>query len=462
MIDGLKEENMTNTTNLRTMKTKITALFTLLFLGLNMGFAQSQDDCTVKLSLMNEAAKAKNYDGAYKAFMELRKECPKFNKAIYTNGEKILKHKINKSSGADKTAFINDLIKMWGERGQYYASKTPKGKYDAKACQLKYDNKDVLSLSDDELYKCFDTAFKADRKNFKSPKSILTYFKLMVVLYDAGKQPATALFDKYDDMVEKVEEEVDFSSIKLNELAAKETAGTALTTKEGKYKKFYTATLNALDKISGSLDAELGERANCENLVPLYQKLYEENKNNGVWLQRAMNKLYSKGCKSDPMFVKIVKQKNTLEPNADTAYYLYVITGEQQYFDQTLSLQTDPIKKAKMYNKIANDYRKSGSYGKARTYYQKALELNPANKKPHLYIASMYSNSAKSCGDTAFNKRAVFWLAAQEANRGGYSKEAGRYRALAPSKSDIFSAGNAGKTIKIGCWIGRSVTVPNI
>jgi hypothetical protein len=32
----------------------------------------------------------------------------------------------------------------------------------------------------------------------------------------------------------------------------------------------------------------------------------------------------------------------------------------------------------------------------------------------------------------------------------------------APSKSEIFSAGRTGETIKIGCWIGRSVKVPKL
>ena len=32
-----------------------------------------------------------------------------------------------------------------------------------------------------------------------------------------------------------------------------------------------------------------------------------------------------------------------------------------------------------------------------------------------------------------------------------------RYKAKAPSKGEVFSSGRAGETIKIGCWIGRSV-----
>jgi len=447
------------------MKTKITLLIAL-FLGLSFGFAQNNEECMLKLSLMTESAKAKNYDAAYEPLMYLRKECPKFNRAIYKYGEKILEHKIKKSAGTEKVAFINDLVKLWDERGVNFASKTPKGKYMAKVAQLKYDNKTDLGLNESDLYNEFDKAFTADRKNFKSAK-----IKLMVSLYDKGEKQAQELFDKYDDVSEKIEEEVSDFSAKLNKLVAKEAAGTALTSKDKKYKKNYEQNLTAYSKISPSVDRELGDRANCQNLIPLYQKDYESNKNNGLWLQRAMNKLYQKGCKSDPMFVKIVKQKNSIEPNANTAYYLYIITGEQRYFDQTLTLETDPFKKAKLYNTIAKEFRSKGSYGKARQYYRKALELNPSNGNPHLAIAIMYAKSANSCGDTNFNKRAVFWLAAQEAAKAGRvdptlkgkaNQSATSYRAKAPSKSEIFSAGNSGQTIKIGCWIGTSVTVPSV
>ena len=108
------------------MKAKIT-LITLLFLGLNLSFAQQNEEDMATLSIMTEYAKAKNYEAAYKPFMELRQRNPKFNRAIYVYGERILNDKIKKSTGAEKIAFVNDLITLWDERGTYFASKTPKG-----------------------------------------------------------------------------------------------------------------------------------------------------------------------------------------------------------------------------------------------------------------------------------------------------------------------------------------------
>ena len=36
------------------------------------------------------------------------------------------------------------------------------------------------------------------------------------------------------------------------------------------------------------------------------------------------------------------------------------------------------------------------------------------------------------------------------------------YRGRAPSKTDIFTEGKSGEVIKFTCWIGSSVTVPEI
>ena len=82
----------------------------------------------------------------------------------------------------------------------------------------------------------------------------------------------------------------------------------------------------------------------------------------------------------------------------------------------------------------------------------------------------MYADSANGCGDTQFNKRAVFWLAAQTAVKAGrlmhllkrFLTELLLFLLRAPSKTDIFTEGNQGTNITFSCWIKRSVKVPNL
>ncbi|MCF7561587.1 hypothetical protein L3X39_13145 [Sabulilitoribacter multivorans] len=460
------------------MKKKITLLLAILFIGLNFGFAQQDEECMTKLSIFHEYVKAKNFDAAYEPWMDVRNKCPKFNNAIYVDGEKILEHKIDNSTGAEKVAFINDLVKLWDERGVHFASKTPKGEYAAQACQLMYDNRKELGKSDQELYDCFDAAYKLDKETFTNPKSLYTYFSLMVDLYDAGKKPAEDLFNKYDDVVEKVEDEVKNYSEKLNKLIAKDSTGATYTKKEKQYQRYYESYLKAYDQISSGIDEKLGTRANCENLIPLYKKGFQENKTNAVWLQRAAGKMSEKECTDDPLFFDLVNAYHNLSPSANSAYYLGILKDKEgnsseaiNFYKQAISLETDSFKKSKLNNRIGLKLKARGSYGQARGFFREAVKLNPSNGRPYLSIAAMYASSANSCGDTNFNKRAVYWLAADEARKAARvdptlssasSQSVANYLAKAPQKSEIFSSGRSGETIRIGCWIGASVTVPNI
>lgn len=455
------------------MKTRITILFFALLMSVNLGFAQedNQEECMNNLSLFDGYVKSKKYDDAYGPWKIVREKCPKFNRAIYVHGEKILIHKIKNSTGAEQLGHINDLMLLYDQSREHFASKYDLAEILVDKANLAYKYKDELNVTVQEDYDMFDRAFSEDKEHFTNAKGLYTYFSLAVDLYDEGKIPAQKMFDKYDDVIEMIEGIEGTYTEKLNMLVEKEEAGTELTKKELKYKKNYESNLAAFETVKSSMDQKLGKRATCEVLVPLYQKDFEENKNNGVWLQRAMNRMYAKGCKEDPLFLKLVQQKNTIEPSADTAYYLYLLTGEQKYLDQTIALSTDPLRKAKLYKGLANELKSKGSYGKARQYYNEALKLNPSDGSPHLQIAAMYAKSANNCGDSNFNKRAVFWLAANEAEKAGRvdsrlrstaSKTAASYRGSAPSKSDIFSCSCSGTVIKIGCWIGRSVTVPSI
>jgi hypothetical protein len=108
------------------MKFKLILFLTFLNLASSPVFAQNEQDLQ-SLSIFSEYVKAKNYDSAYAPWMELRQRNPRFNKAIFVYGERILKYKIKNTTAAEKTAFINDMIKLWEERATFFPSVTPKG-----------------------------------------------------------------------------------------------------------------------------------------------------------------------------------------------------------------------------------------------------------------------------------------------------------------------------------------------
>ena len=451
------------------MKTKVILLAAVLLFSLG-GTAYAQDECVTTASLFIEPAKAKNYEAALPHYDKVVKECPKYSLATYQYGEKMFKYFISKG---DKTK-VNDYIANFEMRLQHYPTKTKQGDVMSKIAQLKYDN--GIGTKQDQ-FNAFDEAFKKDAANFKSPKSLYTYFSLAVDLFEAGQKDIQEVFDLYDVITDKIESEESSLAKRLTALLDKQEAGTELTAKEKKRLKAYETNLGAYGKVKGSVNGKLGNIADCENLIPLYEKLFEEKKSDVNWLRSAAGRLNAKDCET-PMFFNLVQQLHTLEPSAKSAFYLGRLAdrdgnGSQalEYYNQAAELETNASDKAKVYYSIAENFRKKGSLGKARSYYNKALAEKPSFGVCYLKIANMYASSANNCGSNVFEKRAMYWKATEMADKaarvdasiaGTARSTAGSYRGRAPSKSDIFSAGMAGKTVTFKCWVGGSVRVPNL
>ena len=430
------------------------------------------------LSNFDSYVRSKSFEEAYQPWKSLRERNPRYHLSIYTSGEKILEYKIDKSSGADKKAFLEDLLGLYDQRIETFESKTKVGDILSKKAQVMYDYKDDLGCSDTQIFTAFNNAYNTDAATFTNPKALYTFFKVVVRMYDSNEKSAEDLFTVYDEISEKIEDEVKRYTKLVNKFVPQKGGEeVALSSKDERVLVSYNSYLNGYELISEGMDKDLGDRANCENLIPLYNKNYEANKNDGVWLQRAMNRLGTKGCE-DPLFIKIVEQKNSLEPNADTAYYLGILKDKEgassealAYYNQAVELESDDYAKAKILFKVATNFKSKRSYSNARMYYRKALQFNPSMGKAYLAVAQMYASSANDCGDDNFSKRAVYWLAADEARKAGKvdsnlakaaAQTAENYLSKAPQTSEIFTSGRDGEVIRIGCWINSSVTVPKL
>jgi len=425
--------------------------------------------------LFDAPIRIKNYDGARPYFEDLRKNCPKVNIALYQGGEKLLKNDLKKAADGDKKAIVTDLITFLKEREQYFPAKTQKGKNAAKIAQLLTDNKIGTAKSQ---FDAFDSAWKKDKNTITDPKNIYTYFKLAVDSYKANQYPIEGIFDLYDEVQVKMSNESNKLASKLAPLLTKQENGETLSSKESKNVKRYETNLRAFSIFATNTDVQLGELADCPNLIPLYNKDFEEKKNDIEWIRKAAGRMSGKDCTDDPLFIKLVEQLHRLEPSAKSAKYLGILAGkkgdsaaELDYYRQSADLETDPLAKADVYYRIAEKQRKKGNYGQARSSYNQVLEFDPGKGICYLRIAAMYAASANNCGDSNFDKRAVYWLAASTAEKAARidprlkksaNGAAASYTAKAPTKSEIFNSGKEGQTIKIGCWIGRNVRVPSV
>ena len=440
----------------------------------------SSDECLEQLSIFAESAKIKNYQAAYEPWKTVLENCPKLSLATYQYGEIILKDFIKKSeSEENKSKYLNDLLSLydlWAENFPERKGVRQIGKIYSSKGQAMLDN----GIKDKELiYDTFEYAFQNDPKSFTNPKSLAYYFQTGYDLYKAGsKINLETLFEKYEELTEKFELLKTNISKNIDIILNKEESGTPLTSREVRNKKIYNTNSNAVSAYLQLIDQLIAKEATCDILIPLYSANFEEKKNNPLWIRISEGRLDGKDCSDDPLFVTLVEQLHSLEPSADSAYYLGILNDKQgnsegalKYYQESVSLQTDNYKKANILYKIAVKFKNAGRRVSARNYAEQALSFQPSLGRAYLLLAIMYADSANGCGDTQFNKRAVFWLAAQTAVKAGRvdaslkkisDRTAAAFNGRAPSKTDIFTEGNQGTNITFSCWIKRSVKVPNL
>jgi tetratricopeptide (TPR) repeat protein len=458
------------------MKNRLTLIVAVLFLGFQFTTAQNAD-CATQLSLFAESAKAKNYDAAEPYYAKLVTDCPSYSLATYQYGIKMYDHYLDNAPDAEKMKFAQKLIEAHQAKLEHFEDnpRVKKGDVLADIAQVMYDNKVGTT---EEQYAAFDKAWDEDRKSFKSPKGLLTYFSLLVDLQEQGKKELQDVFDSYDAVITKIETENNDLATRVTPLIEKQESGEDLSSKEKRLLKNGEIYLKNYSIVTGSINGKFGKLADCDNLIPLYSSQFEEKKSNSDWLRAAAGRMSGKECTDDPLFKQLVEALHANEPSPESAYYLGILEEKAgnnskafEYYNESAERQTDPKKKAKVYVKLAENLKSKGSYSSARNYYRKVLEINPSYGRAYLAIAEMYAKSVNNCGNTAFEKRSVYWLAADMAEKAGRvdpslsstsSKTAAAYRGRAPQKADIFSEGMAGKTIRIGCWIGASVRVPNV
>ena len=446
----------------------------------NTLIAQDSQECLQNLSIFAEYAKVKNYDEAYAPWMSVRNECPSLNVAIFSYGERIIKDRIKKASPETVGVETADLIKLYDEWLENFPTKrnvSVRGEIISSKAQAMLDYKIADKM---EVYKTFDLAYQTDANSFTNPKELYNYFKTLYDLYKEGNHGVEMeqLFNKYEEVSEKFEIESVNLAKKLDVILKKQEEGTPLSSRDVRSKRVYGINGNAIGTFLSNLDAIISQEATCVNLVPLYKRNFEEYKSDAVWLKRAASRMDSKECSDDPFFVTLVEALHTLDPSADSAYYLGILKDKAgdsnealKYYEESISLQSDPYKKAKILYKIAIKFKNAGRKSSARNYARKALSFQPSLGRAYLMISNLYAGSANDCGETQFNKRAVYWLAAKMAYKAGEVdasikklalKTARSYEGRAPSKTEIFTEGNQGATIEFDCWIKSSVKVPEL
>lgn len=435
---------------------KITYLLTGLFLFVAVSGvkAQANQECLVKYNLMSGDVKNKKYTGDAKQNLDyLLTNCPKLSVNIYKYGAKL----------AEATKDHGLVKKLYEAR---IANFPQKGAAKAHSDYATYVLKNKLA-SEDEAFSYLEKAYKISPKDM-GVKNIFRYFKT-VTEKNKDTNPQK-VFDTYDDVMESVGEKLDDYNKKIAALQIKDSLKT-ISAKEKRNLRAYTINSTSLGQVEGGLDATISEIATCERLIPIYSRDFEANKANGVWLKRAVSRMYNKGCATDPLFEKLANAYAETTQSADAYNFLAGVLakngdkgGAAQMRKKAFDLETDPLKKAKY--KLREAQSASGS--RARALAREALRYNPNMGKAYLFIASLYARSANSCGSDEFEKRMVYVAALSKAQRAkrvdpgcGAGRYINNYKGNVPSKKLVFQKGLAsGSSYRVGCWIGETVRVP--
>ena len=407
----------------------------------------SDEECMTNLSLFHESVKNGQYEEAYGFWLPVYQSRPDMNKAIYTDGAKILDYRYQQATDENvRKALRDSIMQLHDDRIKYFD-------------EARYPDTYVLGV------KAMD---------------YLTYFpedELALPAYGWMKESVTALGAKAQITVLRKFVELSYNLYKSNTdqygdqfLADYQLASAALeqiAVAGGKNAEHATSQKAYIDRLYAASGA-----ADCGQMDQMYASVVAESASDLEKLGSIM-KLYRRlGCTESDVYFAAAEHAHKLQPTSESAAgcaQMCIKKGDMEgaleYYKQALSLVTDNEDKADYLYRMANVYVALKNYQLGASYAQQSLDINAEDGRCYLLIGICYA-SAKIYDDPIL-ARSVFWVAcdmfakakvvdascASDAN-----KLIATYRQYFPSKEDVFfhKELNDGQPFRVGGWIGKT------
>ncbi len=409
----------------------------------------SDEECMTNLSLFHESVKNGQYEEAYGFWLPVYQSRPDMNKAIYTDGAKILDYRYQQATDENvRKALRDSIMQLHDDRIKYFD-------------EARYPDTYVLGV------KAMD---------------YLTYFpedELALPAYGWMKESVTALGAKAQITVLRKFVELSYNLYKSNAdqygdqfLADYQLASAALeqiAVAGGKNAEHATSQKAYIDRLYAASGA-----ADCGQMDQMYASVVAESASDLEKLGSIM-KLYRRlGCTESDVYFAAAEHAHKLQPTSESAAgcaQMCIKKGDMdgalEYYKQALSLVTDNEDKADYLYRMANVYVALKNYQLGASYAQQSLDINAEDGRCYLLMGICYA-SAKIYDDPIL-ARSVFWVAcdmfakakvvdascASDAN-----KLIATYRQYFPSKEDVFfhKELNDGQPFRVGGWIGKTTT----
>ena len=424
------------------------------------------EECMMNISLFNEAVKNKMFADAYEPWWAVYTTCPNANKAIYSQGAKIVEALYkNATDPAEKERLANLAVDMQDKRIKYFGKTDPKypTEYiwgEKGLAYIEYFGDAKLN----EAHECLQKSVAA----LGDKSKIQVLVKLVDVSYALYKQDP-------DKRAEQFIADYEMASTHLGTLAADASNKNAEVA--GKQKDY----VDNIFAISGAAD--------CTKLDEIYAAVVQENIANLDMLQK-IAKLYRRvRCTESDVYFAACEAAHKLQPTQESAAGCASMAAKKGDYEQAIAYYEQAIKFAMVENELEDvaDYQYNAAvycfanlkrYQDARKYAQgsiatlNSLGINKGQGRCYIIIGMAYAASRPYGNDAkgAILNKTVYWVAVDkfvkakqvdpsvEATANEYISSYSRYY---PTKEERFDLPNefSGSTFTVGGWIGETTTI---
>lgn len=467
--------------------------------------AQTADEvrCTNNLQIFGADAQAKNFTDsvAFSAWKYVFDNCPASSKLTYVYGPyfveaqiknptflgrkkaaKLLKSK--KTADSTYLANVRDslatvLLDVYDQRIGFYPEKIDYVKY-RKAVDMMEYYPDSTRAAHQLFVEALEVGGPEQDAAFYD-----RYFITAVTLFNDKVYDVNQVFNAYNTVLEGIEVNNNALNRQITALTIKVDSN-QITDKERKELEKAERELERYEKVESNAEKILAPISTCEKLTTLYnEESYQANKTDATWLRRASAMLSKEkmgedgemtDCTDNPIFFKIAEDLYRLEPTVKSARAMGILAyGRKEYskaidyFKEAAAGEVDPKKSSADQMRIASAYLKIGSSGNAKNAAMKAASLRKNWGDPYILIAQIYASVSESCGNNAFEKRAVYWPAINKLEyarsidpsvSGKANRLIASYKQQLPDKTISFQQGHtAGEKYTVGCIINETITV---
>ena len=422
------------------------------------------EECVVNVSLFNESVKNKQFADAYEPWWEVYTTCPNANKAIYTQGSKIIEWKYkNATDEAEKDRLRKLLLEMSDKRIKYFGDDP---KYPA-AYVLGLKGLDYCEYfpEDPANENCYSW-LKTSVEGMKERSQIMVLVKLVDVSYAIYKTNP----DQYG---ERFIADYELASNYLSQKAANPAdKNAAIAAKQKDY-------VDNIFAISGAAD--------CSKLDEIYAQVVEDNKENMDMLGKVAALYKRVKCTESDVYFAACENAHRLQPTEESAAGCARMStkkedyrGAIEYYEQAIALATaiDPADEdiADYQYSIALIYLTNlKNYPQARAYARMSLNSREDQGRCYIvigcaYAASQpYSTADYPAAKAAILNKTVFWAAVDKFVKAksvdpscaaDADKLIATYSKYYPTREEMFDLPNelGGATYYVGGWIGETTT----